>query len=131
MKVFLALLLVGAIATVSPPAAHAQEFNHRITVYASVAQQRGIYTNNSGLITRISGNTSNNVEPMVFNENNKIIAMTDSIQNQYMAFLKAHDYHLMAGETYYLNPVSVNNATDSREIKLDTAGLTLGSGQNG
>jgi hypothetical protein len=128
VKLFLTALLVVTVASLSSPAAHAQQFNHRITVYASVAQQRGIYVNSSGLITKIAGNTSNNVEPMVFNENNKIIAMTDSVQNQYQAFLKAHDYHLNAGETYYLNTASISNTADSRQIKIDTVGLTLGSG---
>lgn len=106
MKFLWIILLTVGIAGLYQPAAHAQQFNQRLTIYAAVSHQRGIYVNSSGLITKIAGNTSNNVRPTVFNENNQVITMTDSVQNQYQKFLKAHDYHLNAGQAYYLNPKS-------------------------
>lgn len=101
IKVFISGLIIAA-GIFSPTGVLA--FNQRLTVYASIAQQRGIYINSSGLIIKVAGNTSNNVQPMVFNEAGQTVAMTEPIQSQYQAFLKAHDYHLQAGETYLLNP---------------------------
>jgi hypothetical protein len=115
-------ILIGVLA----PTGGALAFNQRITVYASVSEMRYIYLDKSGLITKVGGNTSQNIEPQVFDENNHVVAMTDSVMQQYQQFLDDHNGKLEASKIYYINPVSVNNHPNTQTIKIESASLTLG-----
>jgi hypothetical protein len=122
------LLLAAGLFFGNGAKASAQEFNHVITVYATVAEQRAIYVDDSGNIFKIAGNTSKNITPQVYGADNRPIAMTDSITRQYQDFLKSHHNYLDASVTYDLTRMVVQTAMDNRSIQLDTSGLTLGSG---
>lgn len=121
----LVFLLMAFLAT--PSVASAQEYNHIITVYASVAEQRAIYLNESGNIIKIAGNTVKNLAPTVFDSNNKEIAMTPAVQSQYDNFLKQHGYHLEASKIYKLNPVTIDLTPNTQTIGVSNAGLSLGN----
>lgn len=125
------LLLAVGLALSSGGKASAQDYNHTITVYATVAEQRAVYIDANGNIYKVAGNTTRNITPQVYTTDNKLIAMTDSIMRQYQAFLNQHNGQLMAGQVYSVNQLVVQTVTDNRSIQLDTAGLTLGSGQSG
>lgn len=131
--IYIGAILIGLAGPfLTGGAASAQEFNHVITVYASVPEQRGIYVDKAGHIIKVAGNTASNITPQVFSADNQTMPMNDSVQRQYDKFLKDHDYRLIAGKVYVLNQViTVDSAADSRTIKVDTANLTLGSAQNG
>jgi hypothetical protein len=115
-----AVLGLSAIAWLtSAPVAMA--FNHHITVYAQVPQMRNIYVNKSGLITEIVGNTSENVTPRIYNEDNQPQPMTDSIMQQYQQFL-SQQKTLQASKIY-----TIKSSSEASQPKID-ATLTLGSG---
>jgi len=118
------LLLIGFLAM--PAAASAQQYNQRITVYAVVLEQRVIYLDESGNIIKIAGNTAKNVTPTVLDSNNKAVAMTAAVQDQYDNFLKQHDGHLQASKIYTVNPLSVNLASNTQIIEVGGGSLTLG-----
>lgn len=101
--------------------AAAQDYNHVITVYASVPQQRGVYVDQAGNLIKVAGNTTANITPTVFTTDNKSLTMTDAIMNQYQQFLKQHQYHLEAGKIYVINPVTVNSQPNTETIKIPTA----------
>lgn len=127
MKRLLLLLAACAVALWLP--ASAMAFNQRITVYASVPQMRYIYVNKDGIITKIAGNTSNNIEPKVVDENNQPLTMTESIKQQYQQFLKSHNWHLEASKIYKVNPLRVNEEISQQKIevasKLQVADLAV------
>lgn len=133
------LFICAAILGVSLPflaaggAVSAEEFNHTITVYAIVPEQRGIYVDKSGHIVKIAGNTTENVTPQVYTLDNNLIPMNDSVQKQYDQFLKDHHNRLEAGKTYLINnqQLTISQSADNRQIKIDTSALTLGAGQSG
>lgn len=116
-------LIILAIIIGAPSAALA--FNQRITVYASVPEMRYIYVDKSGIITKVVGNTSNNIDPKVVNEDNQPLTMTESINKQYEAFLKDHHYHIAAGQFYYVNSMTVNSKLNNQNIKISTAELVF------
>lgn len=111
---------------ISAPAG-ALAFNQQIIVQATVAAQRAIYVNKDGLITKVAGNTAENIEPLVIGDNNQILTMTDSIRRQYQAFLNLHHGRLQASKEYKVNPVWVDPAPNNQKILVGIK-LTLGSG---
>jgi len=64
-----AILLLAVLGV--PSVASAQEYNHIITVYAAVPEQRVIYIDETGNIIKIAGNTTKNITPMVLGPQNK------------------------------------------------------------
>jgi hypothetical protein len=118
-------LLFIIAGTVAAPAAMA--YNQTITVYATVLPQRVVHIDGSGNITRVAGNTADNIEPRVTDENNHPSAITDSIRQQYQRFLESHGNHLEAGKIYTVNPVSISPAPNTQVIEINSTNLTLGS----
>jgi len=110
-----------------PLKAGAQGFNHTITVYASVREQRVIYLDESGNLIKVAGNTTKNITPVVLDPNNKEVAMTPSIQQQYDSFLKQHDDKLQASAVYKVNTIAVNLKPNTQIIEINTSDLTLGN----
>jgi len=119
------LLLVFGL--LFPLKAGAQGFNHMITVYASVAEQRAVYLDESGNIIKVAGNTTDNVTPVVFDPNNKAVAMTPEVQRQYDDFLKLNNGRLQAGKIYNINPITVSAAPNTQLIGINSVNLSLGS----
>ena len=115
-----------ALVLVFPNEARAQEYNHIITVYAVVPEQRVVYLDGSGNIIKVAGNTAKNVAPTVMNSSDKEVAMTPAVQEQYDDFLKLHDNHLQPSRIYEVNPVRVNNAANTQTIEIDNSNLSLG-----
>lgn len=102
--------------------ASAQEYNHVITVYASVPEQRGVYVDKYGNIVKVAGNTFQNIAPQVYDLNNHTLSMTPAIQTKYDAFLKSHSYRLEAGQTYIISQVvTVNTQPLSQNIEVGSA----------
>ena len=99
--------------------ASALAFNNKITVYASVPQMRIIYVTTDGLVYKIAGNTSSNIDPLVYDQNNQPVAMTDAIMNQYKNFMELHNWHLAASQVYEVNPVTVSNQPNSQQIVVN------------
>jgi hypothetical protein len=127
MRRFLAAVLF--LLTVFPAfnvGAGAQEFNHTITVYAVVPEQRVVYLDGSGNIIKVAGNTAKNVAPTVMDSSDKEVAMTPAVQEQYDDFLKLYDNHLQPSRIYEVNPVRVNNAANTQTIEIDNSNLSLG-----
>jgi len=111
-----------------PAMVSAQEFNHTITIYAAVPEQRAIYLDQYGGIIKIAGNTENNVQPKVYDSSNHEVDISPGIQQQYDNFLKQHGGRLKAGQFYYINPVKVVAFADPQRITVNMSGLKLGSG---
>jgi hypothetical protein len=123
--VLLGISVVGWLA--SAPSAMA--FNHHITVYAQVPQMRSVYVDKAGLITKIAGNTSENITPKVYDDEfNQPQPLTDSVMRQYQQFLDEHKV-LEAGKTYDVGHEVGAHALDSHQVTID-ASLRLGSDQN-
>jgi hypothetical protein len=100
-------------------------YNTQITVYASVPMMRVIYVDESGNITKVLGNTTQNIDPKVYDEHNQLISMTSQIQDQYNKFLKAHGGHLEASKIYVVNPIKVSNQPISQTIDISAASQSL------
>jgi hypothetical protein len=115
------LLMVLSIATVVAPSHKASAFNQRIIVYATVVQQRAVYVGSDGMIYKVAGNTSDNITPVAYDQNNKQLEMTDSILQQYDSFLKQHNYKLEAGKVYKVNSLQVNAAVNEQTITVTAA----------
>jgi hypothetical protein len=99
-----------------------------ITVYANVPAMRNIYVDKAGFITKIVGNTDQNVAPRVFDDElNKPQPMTDSIMRQYQQFITQHGV-LEAGKTYTLSHEAASVST-ARQEKINTS-LRLEFDQN-
>ena len=120
---FVCLLLVLAGFLVLAPTASA--YNQRITVYAVVPQLRAIYLNELGSVIKIVGNTSDNIEPTVYDTQNHLVPMNDSIKIQYERFMVSHGWHLKAGQSYDVNPIFENTDVNNQTISIDD-GLRLG-----
>lgn len=116
---FLAAWLAPAVT------ASAQEYNHIITVYAVVPEQRVIYLDGSGNIIRIAGNTTKNITPIILDSNNNEVAMTPDVQSRYDDFLKQHHDRLQASRIYEVNPVTVDNSPNTQSIGLNSENLSL------
>lgn len=101
-----------------PLTASAQEFNHTITVYAVVPEQRAIYLNEFGAIVRIAGNTTRNVTPKVYDSSIHEVSMAPVIQQQYDDFLKQHGGKLEASKVYYINPLKVNADANQQQLSV-------------
>jgi len=86
-----------------------------------VPEMRFVYVNQGGFITRVVGNTSDNVTPRVADGNNKELPLTDAIQQQYNYFMSQHNWHLDAGVSYTVNPVQINTAVSQVNIEINTA----------
>lgn len=117
-------LLISVVITVltfifASPAALA--FNQRINVYASVPPMRAVYVDDAGDLIKIAGNTSQNIEPTVYDQQNKQVQMTESIKSQYEQFLKSHDYKLEASKIYDINPVSVSILPNTETITVSAS----------
>ena len=124
-KFCLAWLLFIIASIAAAPAAVA--YNHIITVYAAVLEQRAVYLDSSGSIVKVGGNTSNNVTPVVFDPNNKAVAMTPEVQRQYDDFLKLNNGRLQSGKIYNINPITVSAAPNTQLIGINSVNLSLGS----
>lgn len=124
MRRYLILVFIFALTmTAGAGLASAQEYNHRITVYAAVPQMRAVYIDQNGNLAKVAGNTTNNIAPQVFDLENHLIAMTSSYQSQYDRFLKAHNNYLEAGKTYIIKPPAP--ASDLKPVKaIDGKGQT-------
>ena len=112
--VCIGLFVIGGLSAILPHQAYA--FNQQITVYATVPQMRVIYINEYGYILNVGGNTTENIQPKVFDQHNNEVPMTAAIQKQYDRFLKLHNYSLEASVIYNLNPVTVNNQPNLQTI---------------
>lgn len=110
----LGLPIIFALLVATPALA----FNQRITVYASVPLMRAIYVDDSGNLVKVAGNTAQNIDPTVYNLQNKPLQLTDSIKSQYELFLKQHNNHLEASKIYLINPIIVNTATNNQSITV-------------
>lgn len=119
------LLVLGLLSF--PAVARAQGFNHTITVYAVVPEQRAIYLDQYGAVIKIAGNTDKNVPPQVYDSSNRKVPISPVIQEQYVKFLNKHNYRLAAGKVYKINPLRLDYSANSQTISLDTrpAVLTL------
>lgn len=91
----------------------AQTYNSQITVTAQVLPGRYIYLNESGVITKLAGNTSDNIAPAVIDSQNHKIAATDEVLATYQQVLDSHQGHLEAGRIYIISP-----APKKTEVKL-------------
>jgi hypothetical protein len=122
------ILLLSLLLPVNLSAvASAQEFNHTITAYAVVPEQRAVYLDPSGNIIKIAGNTAKNIPPQVYDSTNHLINITDSITQQYQRFLKSHGNHLAAGQIYAVNPIIVDTTANNQTIGIGASyrALTL------
>jgi|GEM_PF-6988771 len=125
-KTFCLVWLLFIIASiVAAPAAMA--YNHIITVYAAVPEQRAVYLDPTGAIIKVAGNTADNVTPIVFDPNNKAVAMTPEVQRQYDDFLKLNNGRLQAGKIYNINPITVSAAPNAQLIEINSVNLSLSS----
>jgi hypothetical protein len=120
-----ALLLFGLL--LMPSVASAQEYNHIITVYAVVPEQRVVYLDESGNLMKVAGNTDKNITPTVLDPNNKEVPITPAVQQQYDNFLKQHHNKLQASIVYNVNPIAVNLTPNTQTIDINTSYLTLGN----
>jgi uncharacterized RmlC-like cupin family protein len=118
LRVLIAGFLVLSGFVITPGSAWA--FNQQITVYAAVPQMRNIYVDGAGIIIKIVGNTSQNIEPKVYDEHNQPVAMTGSISRQYQQFLNEHQGHIDAGKFYYINPVVIDNSINTQTIQVES-----------
>ena len=121
----LAILLFLTLGFAVPVIASAQEYNHIITVYAAVAEQRAVYLDASSSIVKVAGNTTKNIAPTVIDSNNKVVPMTPSIQRQYDTFLSQHNNQLLAGKIYSVNPLTINLTPNTQVIEINIAPPTL------
>jgi hypothetical protein len=126
-KVIFFVMVFIAMQGVLASGVSAQEFNHRIIVYASVVEIRAIFLNADGAIIKVSGNTTRNVEPRVFGPNNNEEELSDNVRDQYQRFLDSQGGHLAASRTYDVNPIFVSDKpnTQSIEVSATPAKLTL------
>jgi len=126
------IIVSGVLSALLFPAlASAQEFNHTITVHATVPEQRAIYLDEYGAVIKIAGNTTRNVAPKVYDSSNLEVPISPAIQQQYDDFLRQHGGKLQASKVYEVNPLKVVSSTNVQQVKVNLSGLTLGSGQNG
>jgi hypothetical protein len=95
-------------------------YNTQITVYASVPMMRVIYVDDAGNITKVLGNTTQNIDPKIYNEHNQPVSVTSQIQDQYNNFLKMHGGHLEASKTYVVNPIKVSNQPINQTLDVST-----------
>jgi hypothetical protein len=116
------LLVLGGFLAIVPDAA---AYNQRIIVYAVVPPLRAIYLNDSGTVIKVVGNTSDNIEPAVYNSQNLVVQMNESIKNQYDRFMASQAWHLKAGQAYEVNPIYVNTDMNNQTITIDSE-LRLG-----
>lgn len=123
-RLLFSLFVVAGFLSV-PAAVSAQEYNHIITVYAIVPEQRAVYLDASGNIVKIAGNTTKNVTPMVIDSNNKVAPMTPAVQGQYDDFLSRHKNQLLAGKIYSVNPLTISPAPNTQVIEINAAPSTL------
>jgi len=115
---FFGVVLLSFIPLMWPAAAFAQEFNHTITVYATVPEQRAIYLDQYGAVIKIAGNTTNNISPKVYDSANREIPISSDIQRQYDNFLRQHDGKLQASKIYNINPLKVDNSSKAQNISI-------------
>jgi succinyl-CoA synthetase beta subunit len=120
-KQFLVIVLFLSLATAFSwgSRASAQDYNHTITVYATVPEQRAIYLDANGNIIKVAGNTTRNITPQVFSADNQLIDMNDLIMSQYQVFINQHHNHLAAGKIYEVNPLAVNTQPNQVIINVD------------
>jgi len=125
---FRCLFTLVAFGLIFCPAALARTYNHTIIIYATVPKQRGIYVDKDWNIIRVAGNTSDNINPLVFSLDNRLLKMNQKIQKQYDEFLIQHDYHLIAGEVYKLKIKPQSQITIAHaQQRTSTDGFTLES----
>jgi len=104
----------------APATAGALSISSQVTLVGIVPEMRFIYVNQDGFITRIVGNTSNNVTPRVADANNKEQPMTDAIWQQYVYFMDQHNWHLDSSASYDVNPVQINTEVSSQNIEINS-----------
>jgi len=121
-KILFAVLLFGMTAVNAAPAL---AFNQRITVYAQVLPQRVIYLDVSGNITKVAGNTVDNIEPQIIDKDNQPVPATERIQQQYLRFLESYGNHLEASKVYSVNPIAISLAPNTQTIRVSSPNLTL------
>jgi len=112
------LLIVPVLQIAAAPAAGAQVFNTRLTVYASVPQMRAIYLDDYGAPYKVAGNTSQNIKPKVIDAYNREVGMTQYIQKVYDQFLDSQGGKLGAGKTYTINPITINTDQNTQIITV-------------
>ena len=120
----IAILLLVTVLGV-PSLASAQEFNHTITVYATVPEQRAIYLDQYGAVIKIAGNTTNNITPKVYDASNREVPMAPGIQRQYDDFLRQHGGKLQASKVYNINPLKVDDSAQTQKISVNNRGLSI------
>jgi hypothetical protein len=121
------LIIVGGFVCplLLPSIASAQEFNHTITVYATVPEQRAIYLDQYGAVIKIAGNTTRNVQPKVYDSSNREAPVSPDIQRQYDDFLRQHGGKLEASRIYNINPLKVDNSTQTQKISVNNRSLPI------
>jgi hypothetical protein len=110
----LASLLSALSAVVS-----AQSISSVVSIAGVVPEMRFMYVNQDGVVTRIVGNTSNNIRPRVAGPDNKELPLTDAVWQQYAYFMEQHNWHLDGGVSYDVNPVRVNTSVSSQNIQIN------------
>lgn len=118
MRKFAGLFFISVLLALSAAgSAGAQQYNHRITVYAYVPQMRAIYIDKNGNLVKVAGNTASNITPQAFDTSNRLITMTSSYMSQYRAFLAAQSGALGAGRTYVITPNEPRARLDLDPVK--------------
>lgn len=131
MRRFLLLLVpILGLVFLAPVSASAQSLSSTVTLSGIVAPMRFIYVDQSGAVIKIVGNTSDNVAPKVASLDNKLLPMTDSVWQQYIAFMDQHSWRLAAEQSYNVNPVQVKTEVSSQIIEINNqAQVTFSSSQ--
>ena len=143
MRRFLFGLFVIAGVLGAPAVAGAQSISSTVTLHGYVPPMRFAYVNQDGFITKIGGNTSDNITLRVATLDNKELPLTESVSQQYDYFMRQHGWKLEAGVIYEVNPVQINTQVNTQQIEINTqtqtsannrelqVGFTPGFGQNG
>ena len=123
--------------------AQAESISSTITLTGVVPEMRFVYLDQNGYVTKVVGNTANNISPRAIGPDNKEAPITDAIMRQYDYFMAQHNWQLDAGTSYNVNPVEINDQASSQLIQIDAqlqasgsslqlqAGATPESGQTG
>ncbi len=115
--IFGLFVVIGVLG--APAAAGAQSsISSSVTLSGIVPEMRFVYINQDGFITKVVGNTSNNITPRVVSLDNKEQPITGAIWQQYNYFMDQHNWHLDAGVSYGVNPVQINTAVSSQNIEI-------------
>lgn len=95
-------------------------YNQRLTVYAQVAPMRIIFINSDQKIIKVAGNTADNIDPRVVNENQQSIQLTMDVHNQYAQILNENNGRLDPGKEYIVNPLQIKLSAAPKLYELSS-----------